>query len=103
MLLADGVPAEAQGRRGLISGSLGGFPAWPSRHDDRDLLAAVFAIEAEMGVEGEDGGGGMQLGEADEAGIREGHGQVFVFANEFPEHPLLPQDREIDCEQSGAE
>jgi len=56
----------------------------PSRDDDGNLLPAVFAIDPEMRVKREDTGGGMQFGEPHKAGIGKRHGQVFVFANEFP-------------------
>ena len=75
----------------------------PSRHDDGNLLPTVFAIDAEMGVERKDAGTGMQLGKPDKARVGERHGQLFVFANQFPERIALANHREIDFEQSRPE
>ena len=71
-----------------------------SRHDDGNLLPAVFAIDPEMRVKREDAGGGMQFRESNKAGIRKRHGQVFVFANEFPKRSPLGNYRQIDLEHS---
>jgi len=71
-----------------------------SRHDDRNLLPAVFAIDPKMRVKREDAGSGMQFREPNKAGIRKRHGQVFVFVDEFPKRFPLGDYREIDLEHS---
>ena len=42
------------------------------RTNQRERLALVAAIDAEVGVEGEDGGFGPEFGHADEAGVGKG-------------------------------
>jgi hypothetical protein len=49
-------------RRAVIADAVEIAAVGPSRHDDGNLLPAVFAIDLEMRVKREDAGGGMQFG-----------------------------------------
>ena len=51
--------------------------------DQRERLALVAAIDAEIGVKGEDRSFGPEFGHTDEAGVGEGHGDAGVADHEF--------------------
>lgn len=53
-----------------------------SRHQARDNVAAVAAVEFEVAVSGDDNRLGQYFGHADEAGVCEAHGDVGVFVHE---------------------
>ena len=64
------------------------------RTDQRQRPALVAAIDAEVGVEGEDGGFGPEFGHADEAGVGEGHGDVGVAGHQFMNERVMVADGE---------
>ena len=64
------------------------------RTDQRQRLALVAAIDAEIGVEGEDRGFGPEFGHADEAGVGEGHGDAGVAGHEFMNPGVMVADGE---------
>ena len=63
----------------------------------------MFSVDAEVGIEREDGGAGMLFGETRQAGIRQGHRQVFVFANQLPERFTFPDHGKLHLQQPRAQ
>ncbi len=58
-------------------------------NDQRNLAAAVLAVDAEVVIESEDGGIVMKFGEADEGCVGEGHGKVGVFFDQRNEGLMM--------------
>ena len=59
------------------------------RTDQRKRLPLVAAIDAEVGVEGEDRDFGPEFRHADEAGVGEGHGDAGVADHEFVQQRVM--------------